>query len=39
MKIQVATALNLLAEILEKLLFEQEAMEDNLEQAKSYIAS
>ena len=38
-KIQAATALNLLAEMLEKLIFDHEAIEDNLEQAKSYIAS
>ena len=31
--------MNLLAEILEKLMFDHEVMEDNLEHAKSYIAS
>ena len=37
-KIQVVTALNLIAEILEKLMFNHEAMEDNFAQAKAYIA-
>ena len=31
--------MNLLAEMLEKLIFDHEAIEDNIEQAKSYIAS